>query len=199
MKKFLQSKLNYCNQEQNIMIKPGTHGRLRLSWPTVLQFFSKDRLIRVHGSLDKAYHDDVWLDHACPFTIRSSTRIPVHRVPNVVGVGLAKCGTGTLAFLGKFLVESNPYFTLNLSSAQSWSDKRVRIRVRVRRCVRGSDFIVVRVRVRTLVRVHPTLAQPKPYFTLMISNKEKSLTSKVYYFMDYFRLSPKNGFPVYRS
>ena len=65
-------------------------------------------LVRVHGSLDKAYHDDVWLDHACPFTIRASTRIPVHRVPNVVGVGLAKCGTGTLAFLGKFWVESNP-------------------------------------------------------------------------------------------
>ena len=59
-------------------------------------------LVRVHRSLDKAYHDDVWLDHACPFTIRASTRIPVHRVPNVVGVGLAKCGTGTLAFLGMF-------------------------------------------------------------------------------------------------
>ena len=51
---------------------------------------------------DKAYHDDVWLDHACPFTVRASKKIPVHRVPNVVGVGLAKCGTGTLAFLGKF-------------------------------------------------------------------------------------------------
>ena len=41
------------------------------------------------------------LDHACPFTIRASTKPRVHRVPNVVGVGLAKCGTGTLAFLGE--------------------------------------------------------------------------------------------------
>ena len=101
--KFLKSKLNYCNQEVNIVIKPGIHGpQAELARDFVIF------LVRVHGSLDKAYHDDVWLDHACPFTIRASTRIPVHRVPNVVGVGLAKCGTGTLAFLGKFWVESNP-------------------------------------------------------------------------------------------
>jgi len=41
------------------------------------------------------------LQHACPFTIRASTKPRVHRVPNVVGLGFAKCGTGTLAFLGK--------------------------------------------------------------------------------------------------
>ena len=40
----------------------------------------------------------------CPFTIRASTKPRVHRVPNVVGVGFAKCGTGTLAFLGELIL-----------------------------------------------------------------------------------------------
>ncbi|CAG5113511.1 Oidioi.mRNA.OKI2018_I69.chr2.g7615.t1.cds [Oikopleura dioica] len=48
---------------------------------------------------DKAYYDDKLLEHACPMEIRRSTQTLRNRVPDIIGIGFAKCGTGALAFL----------------------------------------------------------------------------------------------------
>jgi len=48
---------------------------------------------------DKAYYDDKLLEHACPMEIRRSEKIKRSRVPDIIGIGFAKCGTGALAFL----------------------------------------------------------------------------------------------------
>ncbi|CAG5108214.1 Oidioi.mRNA.OKI2018_I69.chr1.g3688.t1.cds [Oikopleura dioica] len=37
---------------------------------------------------------------SCPFTIRSSNKTQKSRFPDVLGIGMAKCGTGSLSFLG---------------------------------------------------------------------------------------------------
>jgi len=47
---------------------------------------------------DKAYYNDKLLDHACPMTIRGSGLLR-RKIPDVIGIGFAKCGTGALAFL----------------------------------------------------------------------------------------------------
>jgi len=67
-------------------------------WNSIDHNFEKTAVKREHPR-DKAYYNDKLLDHACPYTIRSSTETPRHRVPDVIGVGFAKCGTGALAFL----------------------------------------------------------------------------------------------------
>ncbi|CAG5105391.1 Oidioi.mRNA.OKI2018_I69.chr1.g2090.t1.cds [Oikopleura dioica] len=50
-------------------------------------------------SRDKAYWEGPVRETACPVQIRRSLEPLERRVPDVVGIGFAKCGTGTLQFL----------------------------------------------------------------------------------------------------
>jgi|ERR1712130_507877 len=64
----------------------------------ILRNFRQTPIIR-HEVKDKAYYDDKLLDHACPVTVRASVKEQKNRIPDIIGVGFAKCGTGALAFL----------------------------------------------------------------------------------------------------
>ena len=56
------------------------------------------RVLREMGR-DAAYFNGSVLDHACPMTIRRSTGKLIRKPPDVIGIGFAKCGTGSLDFL----------------------------------------------------------------------------------------------------
>jgi len=74
---------------------------IRTNTPNVWRKVSRNfgqTIVKRSEPRDKAYYNDRLLDHACPMTIRSSGNLR-HRVPDVIGIGFAKCGTGALAFL----------------------------------------------------------------------------------------------------
>ena len=92
------------------------------TWRKISRNFAQTPIKRFEPR-DKAYYNDKLLDHACPMTIRwfqkslslgivKSKFLTVissefrggtgqlrHRIPDVIGIGFAKCGTGALAFL----------------------------------------------------------------------------------------------------
>jgi len=68
------------------------------TWRKISRNFAQTPIKRFEPR-DKAYYNDKLLDHACPMTIRGGTGQLRHRIPDVIGIGFAKCGTGALAFL----------------------------------------------------------------------------------------------------
>ena len=81
----------------------------------------KPTSVILEESLDKAYHEGAVMEHACPVEIRKSLEPLEKRLPDVVGVGFAKCGTGTLQFLdchpGVTMRSSEPKFYTQRNAA----------------------------------------------------------------------------------
>jgi len=90
------SQTEWQNRNEQIMsyVKENTED----DWKSIKETFGPTIIKRAEPR-DKAYYNDKLLDHACPYTIRSTNQTLVHRVPDVIGIGFAKCGTGALAFL----------------------------------------------------------------------------------------------------
>jgi len=78
----------------------------------------KPTSIILEEATDKAYHEGAVLEHGCPVEIRKSLEPLEKRLPDVVGIGFAKCGTGTLQFL-----DCHPSVTMRSTEPKFYNSK----------------------------------------------------------------------------
>ena len=74
-----------------------------------------DDIAAVRENLDA---EEKQIRDSCPYFIRSSNQTQRFRAPDVIGIGIAKCGTGSLSFLDCHPQSNIPFlFFLNIFSS----------------------------------------------------------------------------------